>query len=125
MGKYAGSGHLGVFLSLIKVVLVHLVIKISNEEMTSTSKQEYDLIYTSSFYMIFFLCCGFTVNLISRISDYFMMFSIIDIPYMLKVKNKKMDAFFIMLIVYMLIHFLAVLAFRPEWNRLYPYEFWI
>lgn len=124
MGKYADSGHLGTFLSLIKVVLMHLVIRISNEEMTGTSKQEYDIIYTSSFYMIFFLCCGFTVNLISRISDYFMMFSIIDIPNMLKVKKIKKNAYFIMLIIYMIIHFLAVQVFRPDWNHLYPYEFW-
>lgn len=124
MGKYADSGHLGVFLSLIKAVLMHLVIRISDEDMTDTSKKEYDIIYTSSFYMLFFLCCGFTVNLISRISDYFMMFSIIDIPYMLKIKNKKSNVYFIVLMGYMIIHFLAVQVFRPEWNHLYPYEFW-
>ncbi len=124
-GKYANSGYLGTFLSLLRLVLIYFVIRSSSGDRQYLSEKEYNIVYTSSFFALFFLCCGFTVNIISRISDYFVIFSIIEIPNALKKKvgNQK-NIFFAMLLAYMIVHFIVVQIFRPEWNHLYPYSLW-
>ena len=38
--------------------------------------------------------------------------------------NNKKNVYYIALMTYMIIHFFVVQVFRPEWNHLYPYEFW-
>lgn len=122
--KYANSGQLGTFLSLIKCVLMYLIIRNTKETNGRISDSEFKIMYTNSALMLIILCCGFTVNLISRISDYFVLISIIDLPIAIKVGGKKNKTLFLLLFFYMILHFLAIQFFRPEWNHLYPYEFW-
>lgn len=118
--KYAGSGYLGTVLSLIRGVLILLVIKDDKE---NKKDAYYSLSYTNAMFIVFFLCCGFTVNLIGRISDYFVLFSILDLTYTFSNKKEK-RSLFVFLFSYIILLNNLVLIFRPEWNHLYPYEFW-
>lgn len=123
--QYANSGQLGTFLSLIKCVLIYLIIRISDNKNSQISEKEYGIMYANTFFMFFFFCCGFTVSLISRLADYFILYSILDVPSAMQANNsKKCRILFVFLFVYVIVHFLAVQFFRPEWNHLYPYEFW-
>ncbi|GAA2889382.1 EpsG family protein [Enterococcus casseliflavus] len=64
-------------------------------------------------------------SLLDRVSDYFSVFSIILLPNAIYMqKNKK----YYLIICYILIisffaYSLSILILRPDWNRIYPYEF--
>ncbi len=118
--KYAGSGQVGTILLLIRAIMTYLIVHDINAEDDYPS---YSLSHTNVVYLVFFLCCGFTVNLISRVSDYFLMFTIIDLPEIFHAKKEKRQLY-IVLFAYIVVYNLLVLCFRPEWNHLYPYEFW-
>lgn len=121
-GQYAGSGQLGTALSIIRAILLYLVVRTDDKNIKET--REYKIMYTNLFFLMFFLCCGFTVSLISRIANFYLIFTILDIPYVISMYGKKKKILWIMLFAYTLLLFMMILFFRPEWNHLYPYEFW-
>ncbi len=118
--KYAGSGQLGTILSLIRAILIFVIVHDKNEDNKDST---YSLSHANVFYLVFFICCGFTVNLIARISDYYLMFTIIDMPTLFHEKKEKRQLY-MALFIYIILYNFLVLYFRPDWNHLYPYEFW-
>jgi hypothetical protein len=64
-------------------------------------------------------------NLLDRISDYFMVFSLIYLPNCIKgIKNTRLKALIIYLVTVLFFMYVTlILIFRPEWNILYPYSF--
>lgn len=120
-GKYASSGWLAItYYLLLYAVFYYLV----NRSLDPDRKQ--DRIVSANFaFLLFITAFGYAVNLFERAGEYFMLIAAAELPNMLyrgKVKNFRLWIFLICLV--MLIMFLLVLAFRPGWNHLYPYEFW-
>ena len=88
------------------------------------SYKENSLIISNAVLLLTTICFGFSVNLFSRASLYFLLATVIDLPNAFnsgKIKNRNM----LMLITgtVMLAYFLTTLIIRPEWNNLYPYQF--
>lgn len=64
-------------------------------------------------------------NLLDRVAEYFQVFLIIYLPNIIyKIKNKKEVALIIFIIINLfVIYRTSIEYFKPEWNRIYPYEF--
>lgn len=68
---------------------------------------------------------GYSVNLFSRASEYFLLISITELPNaMMKFNGSKRSLLIFTTGLIMLAYFFVAIIFRPEWNHLYPYEFW-
>jgi hypothetical protein len=82
----------------------------------------------SFYYLLISVCIGLLsikFGMFSRIQHYFYIFSIVLIPNMMsKLNNKhtKLIVSFIIVICFFLYH-IIILALRPEWQNVYPYEF--
>lgn len=71
------------------------------------------------------MCFGYALNLFDRISMYFLLPMIVDLPNSLKQEKAASGNFFkISIASALLFWFLLTLFLRPEWTCLYPYEFW-
>lgn len=68
---------------------------------------------------------SFRFNLLSRVGDFYFAFSIIYLPNAIKkIKEKNFRALITyMVILLFLIYATLILILRPEWNRIYPYQF--
>lgn len=114
--QYANSGYLGVFIYIIKATFIYMIARIN-----SSRKIE----YTNAFLLISFSLCAFSVNLFTRISDYFLWLSLVDITNIDNFSDfnrqiKLLDCF----IFFSVVWFFVIILLRPEWNNLVPYEFW-
>ncbi len=72
--------------------------------------------------VIFFLCLK--VNLLDRIALYYSSYSIINIANAISLypayKRKRMA---MAVLLFLLVYNVTILTLRPDWNRVYPYEF--
>lgn len=81
----------------------------------------------SFYYLLVAVCLGLLsikFGMLSRIQHYFYIFSIVLIPNMMTKSNDKYTKLitgFIIVICFFLYH-LIILALRPEWQNVYPYE---
>lgn len=68
---------------------------------------------------------SFKFSLLSRVSDYFMIFSIIVLPNaILKIKNNSFRIVTNIIIIYLFfIYFTLIQVYRPYWNNVFPFEF--
>lgn len=119
--RYASSGWLAVTYSVITYLIWYfLIVKSLNE-----NEKKDRLVALNFALMVLFSALGYTVNLSTRISQYFLLISLIEIPNILyrgHIKHYRLCLFILCTIL--LINFIVVLIYRPEWNYLYPYEFW-
>lgn len=69
---------------------------------------------------------SFRFNLLDRVSDFFLVFSIVYLPNAIKnIKDKKLMLFIVFIIIIMFfIYATLIQIMRPEWNRIYPYFFY-
>lgn len=84
--------------------------------------------YAMQYLILFSACITFIslrFNLIERLSEYFFVFSIIYLPNILsEIQDKKLYMIVVYLvIVFSFVYITVILLFRPEWNRIFPYEF--
>ncbi|WP_171909161.1 EpsG family protein [Paenibacillus sp. GP183] len=81
------------------------------------------LIFTFIWVVITFLSINFA--LLSRVGLFFEMFAIVYLPNAIKqMKNKKLALLYTILIVILFfIYATEIQIFRPDWNRIYPYDF--
>jgi hypothetical protein len=84
--------------------------------------------YAMQYLMLFSVCITFIslkFNLIERLSEYFFIFSIIYLPNILsKIRDKNLYRISVYLVaVFSFIYITVIFIFRPEWNRIFPYEF--
>ena len=82
---------------------------------------------TNCTYSILFIvsALGFSMNLFSRIAQFFLLVSISELPNMLywgKVKNPRVICAALGFVF--IAFFLLTLWLRPGWNHLYPYQMW-
>lgn len=84
--------------------------------------------YAMQYLMLFTVCITFIslkFNLIERLSEYFFVFSIIYLPKILSnIRDEKLYMILVYLVVVFSFTYITVIyILRPEWNRIFPYEF--
>ena len=119
-GMYKNSGWLAVTFELLRALFFCVIIF-----QLSGKKNQDSLVLTGFSMLLFVVCLGYGVNLFTRASEYFLLLSIVEIPNAVMKLEREKRRFLILLIgIVMLAYFMVVLIFRPEWNRICPYEFW-
>lgn len=123
-GKYAATGWLAVTIELLRNLVYYILINKALKTAQLRPSQK-NIILLNFALLLIFSGLGYSVNLFTRAGEYFMLNAIIELPntlYSSKMKNKRIWLFCIC--VGLMIWFLMVLIYRPNWNYLYPYEFW-
>lgn len=116
-----GSG----WLALSKGMIQAIVFYYFAYKAYKSDRESYSLALANFQLVLYFTCFGFNMNLISRVSEFFVLNTIIEIPnvfYKLEISNKKL--WLKILCFVLILYFLTVLIFRPEWNQLIPYILW-
>ena len=128
MGSYGGyyeldritDGWLGIAYYCIRALVFYGIAFLSYEK-----KVKENSLVLSLFTMILItVSFGFSLNLFSRATNYFLLIAMVELPNALHrggLKHKKILMFLLGFI--MVLYFLVTLIIRPEWNNLYPYQF--
>ncbi len=121
VSRYSSTGWLAVSYDFVRnLILFFLISKYSKTD------ENHDKLRLMNFaLLLIFSSFGFTMNLFIRASEYFMLICTVELPnaiYECNVKNKKYWMLTIGTIT--IVMFLLILIYRPEWNHIYPYEFW-
>lgn len=89
------------------------------------NETEKSLPLSSMVVLVWITSLGYSLDIFNRLSSYFLLISVIEIPNMLSSHYFKRRNLWMFVISIALIAFFVVsLIFRPEWNRIYPYYFW-
>lgn len=118
--EYVGTGWLGILYYCLRAFVFYIFIYTAYKGST----EQYSLTISNSVLLLFTVCLGFSVNLFSRASLYFLLISVVDIPNAFnsgKIRNR--DVWMLIMGGIMLAYFIVTLIIRPEWNNLYPYQF--
>lgn len=116
----AGTGWLGITYYALRALVFYIIIHIASR----TDEKEGSLAVSNTVLLLMTVCLGFSVNLFSRGSYYFLLVTMIDIPNAFSSgKIKHRDIWMLVMGTVMLTYFMVTLIFRPEWNHLYPYKF--
>jgi hypothetical protein len=119
---YAGSGWLGVFYYLLRNSVFFLLVYFAYRKDNQREKQ---LIVAVFSLILMMTGLGFSVNLFIRASEYLLMIVVIELPNAFEDGKLKQKAILESLVCFVMLgYFLFALYIRPEWNYLYPYEFW-
>lgn len=130
-GKYSQSGWLAIGYQMVRNFLVFVPALITHNPDRSvfdkakiTAQRQNNLAEWCLFGAFAGIVFGFRVNLIDRIIAYMVAFYIVLLPNFL-VRFGKESAFFIkvMAVLFMFAYAVLVQAIRPEWNVIFPYEF--
>lgn len=120
--QYSGSGWLAVTYEVIRNLIWFLLV---SKAIRDKSSMENRLVITNFMLLLMMSSLGYSVNLFTRASQYFLLIALVELPntlYIHKLANKRLWLFAICSV--MIIMFLLVLLYRPDWNHIYPYEFW-
>lgn len=124
-GKYALSGWIAVSYELIRnLVFCFLVLRACERDIYGDRKKDNLVLF--NFILLVVLCIfGYSVNLFTRAGEYFLLIGISEFPNILYEKKLPNIKIWLMCICsFMLVMFILILIYRPNWNHLYPYEFW-
>ena len=119
--RYAASGWMAVTYDLIRSSIFFWLIN----RVCKTDNKEDHLRLVNFALLIIFSTFGFSMNLFTRAGEYFLLIGVTELPNVLyekQLKYKRMWLFGICLVS--IVWFIVVLFLRPDWNHLYPYEFW-
>ncbi len=117
----AGTGWLGIFYYALRALVFYIFAYIAYKKDNDT----YSLTTANTVLLLFTVCLGFAVNLFNRASLYFLLPTVVDLPNLFNSgKIKSRDIWMLGAGVVMLAYFVVTLIVRPEWNNLYPYEFY-
>ena len=120
-GQYASSGWLAISYYLISYIVLFWLVSDSFE-----ADRRDDTLAAVNFTLLLLLTAfGYAVNLFERAGEYYSLIAVTEFPNLLyrgKVKHFRIWLFCICTVF--LIMFLITLLLRPDWNHLYPYEFW-
>lgn len=116
----AGTGWLAISYQCIRALMIYLFIYFAYKDL----KKEKSLEIFNASILLITICFGFSTNIFSRASLYFLIPSVVDIPNAMNSGNIKNKKFFIFLIcTVMIAYFVLTLFVRPEWYKMIPYEF--
>lgn len=118
---YAEGGWIGVSYEAMKAGVLCLIAFAAYRGRNRDEK----LILTSFSLALLVVCFGYCMNLFVRICSYFSMISITELPNAtIRLERKKRNKLNMAVCGVMLVYFFVTMIFRPEWNHLYPFEFW-
>lgn len=128
MGSYGGyyekegmtDGWLGITYYCLRALVFYFLVFLSYEN----NKKENSLVLSLFSTLLITVSFGFSLNLFSRATNYFMLIAMVELPnsiYRGSIKRKRIFMFLVGFI--MVLYFLVTLIIRPEWNHLYPYQF--
>lgn len=128
MGEYGGyyekegmtDGWLGIAYYCIRALVFYGIAFLSYEKKVKENSLVLSLFTT----LLITVSFGFSLNLFSRATNYFLLIAMVELPNALHrggLKHKKILMFLLGFI--MVLYFLVTLIIRPEWNHLYPYQF--
>jgi hypothetical protein len=121
VSRYASSGWLAVSYNLLLYLIWYFLI---NKSIDDSNKQD-QIVATNFALLLIFAAFGFSVNLFTRVGEYFLLIAIAEIPNMLyRGKVKHFRKWLLGICTMSLIMFVVTLIYRPGWNHIYPYEFW-
>lgn len=129
LGNYGGyyekegmtDGWLGITYYCLRNLVFYILVYLSyrgNVKKNSLALSTFSLLLIT-------VAFGFSLNLFSRATNYFLLISIVELPNAIhrgKLQNKRLLTFLVIFV--MVLYFLVTLIIRPEWNNLYPYEFY-
>ena len=121
VSRYASSGWLAVSYEVVRNLVFYLFISIAADP----GNREEKLALSSFPLLLMFSVFGYAVNLFTRAGQYFLLIAVVELPNLMfngRIKNPRLWMFLIGTV--MLASFLVTLLLRPDWNHLYPYEFW-
>lgn len=119
--RYTATGWISVSYSLIIYIIWYMLISKS----INKNNQEDRLVNINFILLLLFASFGYSVNLFTRAGEYFLLIAIVEIPNILYRGKVKYYRFWLFgLCTILLIMFIITLIYRPNWNHLYPYEFW-
>lgn len=118
--KYADSGWLAVALEVVRNFILYLFIWRAYKK----DRKNHCLVLASFTFLLLCSCFGFIVNMFTRLAQYFLLTAIVEIPNACyEGQVKKVNVWIALICGVLLIYFIVILVFRPEWNNLYPYYF--
>lgn len=114
------SGWLSISYYTIRAIVFYGIAFLSYEKKV----KENSLVLSLFTILLITVSFGFSLNLFSRATNYFLLIAMVELPNAIHrggLKHKKILMFLLGFI--MVLYFLVTLIIRPEWNRLYPYQF--
>ena len=128
LGDYGGyyedeeltSGWLSISYYTIRAIVFYGIAFLSYEKKI----KENSLVLSLFTMLLVTISFGFSINVFTRATNYFLLISMVELPNAIHrggLKHKKILMFLLGFI--MVLYFLVTLIIRPEWNRLYPYQF--
>ena len=123
-GQYFGETRIATILMLILQSLFFCIsLYIRNKNIDRIKRQD-DFMLLLWFVGICILLVSTQFNLLDRVATYFNVFSLVVFPNMLSIiKNKTNKRIITSSIVFLLLtYYVSILEYRPNWNRIYPYE---
>ena len=128
LGDYGGyyeseeltSGWLSISYYTVRAIVFYGIAFLSYEKKI----KENSLVLSLFTMLLVTISFGFSINVFTRATNYFMLISMVELPNAIHrggLKHKKILMFLLGFI--MVLYFLVTLIIRPEWNNLYPYQF--
>ncbi|MFD2728936.1 EpsG family protein [Enterococcus camelliae] len=117
-----GTTKLATVLNLLVNVVILLFIHFNGYEKNKENK----IMFNALIIGISIMIVSFRFSLLDRMSDFFTVYSIILLPNSIYFSryNSKLSLFFTyILIICFFIYYIVIIVYRPDWNRVYPYEF--
>lgn len=135
-GQYVNSGQVAIFYQVVRNGIFFAftllgIRKLKEHENTclfanskaETNKQE-NLTVWCAFGAFALIIFGFKINLIDRVVTYMFSFYVIILPNVLSgLKNSTQKKLKIAICAIMIAYMVVVKQYRPDWNRIFPYEF--
>ena len=114
------NGWLGITYYCLRDLVFYIIVQIAYRN----KEKENSLVISLFSMLLITIALGFSLNQFSRATNYFLLIATVELPnsiYRGRLNNKKILTFLIGFI--MVLYFLVTLIVRPNWNHLYPYEF--
>lgn len=130
---YLESGKLGPALSLIVSSLIFLFCLFTRSyKIANFDRKTNEIIYDNNSMLflqmlgVFILIFNLYFSILGRVAMYFNLFSIILLPNSVKcIRNRNNYILCVSAILVLFIfYYWVIVTFRPDWNKVYPYEFY-
>ncbi|MGX7164019.1 EpsG family protein [Enterococcus massiliensis] len=117
-----GTARLATFFNIAVNLVILLFLYINKFENNRIN----NLMFNTFIFGLAITVISLRFSLLDRVGDFFTIYAIILIPnsldYMKRFKQSKLFWTYILLICFF-IYYLVIVVYRPDWNRVYPYEF--
>lgn len=117
-GMYVFSGWLANSVNMLKGLLCLFFIQCAQEKEHDKGD---DIMRANAIMLCLCFCMGYSVNIFDRVANIFWLPMIVDLPNSMVICKKK--KWLILVCVVFALYFIAQIILKPEWNHIYPYQF--